>query len=91
MAQVANSAGIDPKLPVASKYCLCSPCGEYFNSEKGFNMHRIGNPGSRKCRSKAQMKARGMSVNHKGYWITQKYDPQSHQPRRTDDRPELED
>jgi len=92
MPQAANSAGIDPKLPTGTNYCRCSACGEYFNSVVAFEKHRIGvhRIKGRKCRSKAQMKARGMSVNHKGYWITQKYDSSPHQPRRTDDRPEVE-
>ena len=78
--------GIDPKLPINTCFCKCAACGEYFNSEAGFDMHRLAG----KCRTKAQMKARGMSVSAKGYWITQKHDPSRHQPGRTDDLPEEE-
>ncbi len=86
MPQAVKSRGFDPKLPADSNFCLCPSCGEYFRSVRAFDTHRIGG----NCRSKAQMKARGMSVNAKGYWITQKYESGIHQPAQTDDRSEDE-
>ena len=86
MPQAVKSRGFDPKLPADSNFCLCPSCGEYFNSEAGFDMHRMRG----KCRTKAQMKDRGMSVSAKGYWITQRYDSGIHQPAQTDDLSEDE-
>jgi len=35
----------DPKLPPYTDFCKCTVCGEYFNSEKPFSMHRQGKVG----------------------------------------------
>jgi hypothetical protein len=52
--------------------CLCQPCGEYFNSLKGFDRHRVGKyPSSRRCLAPPEMVKRGMTVNAAGFWITE--------------------
>ncbi len=53
----------------------CQSCKQYFNSNKAFDMHRIGEHGvNRRCRTTDEMTALGMLVNHAGFWITEKYD-----------------
>jgi hypothetical protein len=52
--------------------CLCQPCGEYFNSLKGFDRHRVGAyPNSRRCLTQPEMVNRGMTINAAGFWITE--------------------
>ncbi len=50
----------------------CPTCSEYFNSNKAFDRHRFGNPGSlnRRCRTPAELLAKGWSLNSSGFWIT---------------------
>ena len=48
-------------------------CGEYFNSTYSFDLHRTGDPDSRRCLTVAEMEARGMSRNAAGFWITKKF------------------
>ena len=64
----------EPKLPPYSNFCKCAACGEYFNSEKPFAMHRIGESDERRCRTAEEMTKRGMSVSSKGYWVTQSFE-----------------
>jgi hypothetical protein len=52
--------------------CQCAACGEFFNSEKGFNGHRKGPPNNRSCLTKMQMQAKGWSKNARGFWITER-------------------
>lgn len=60
----------------------CSACGEYFNSNKAFEKHRIGAFGvDRRCATVEEMKAKGMSKNSGDWWITEK--------RRTESNPSL--
>jgi hypothetical protein len=52
--------------------CLCQPCGQYFNSLKGFDRHRVGAyPNSRRCLTPPEMIRRGMTANRDGFWITE--------------------
>jgi hypothetical protein len=52
--------------------CLCRPCGQYFNSLKSFDRHRVGKyPSSRRCLTTSEMVKRGMTVNAAGFWITE--------------------
>jgi len=52
-------------------HCVCNACGEYFNSTRAFDAHRTGRPGvARRCRTEFEMRRRGMSRNHGGWWIT---------------------
>jgi hypothetical protein len=54
----------------------CQSCKEYFNSNKAFERHRTGEHGKdRRCRTTEEMLAKGMSLNAKGFWITEVYDP----------------
>lgn len=64
--------GADPKLPPGTNYCRCGACGEYFKSVSGFDMHRIDSG----CLTRAEMLARGMSVNERGYFVTQAWSEQ---------------
>jgi hypothetical protein len=51
----------------------CTACNELFNSNKPFEMHRIGKHGvNRRCMNKDEMLAAGMSVNDRGFWIGSK-------------------
>lgn len=61
---------------LTGRRCLCTACGEYFNSESVFDHHRTGRferggvAGSRRCLSVSEMLARGWSLNRAGFWIT---------------------
>jgi len=60
--------------------CLCRGCGEYFNSVKSFDRHRIDYPDGRRCLSSDEMHQRGMTLNRQGFWITEpmrKHHPQA--------------
>jgi hypothetical protein len=57
-----------PKL--TGNRCQCAACGEYFNRERVFDRHRIGEPGNRRCLTAAEMTARGWNRNAAGFWIT---------------------
>jgi hypothetical protein len=56
-----------PKL--TGNRCQCAACGEYFNRERVFDRHRIGEPGNRRCLTAAEMTARGWNRNAAGFWI----------------------
>lgn len=49
----------------------CPGCGELFNSNHSFDMHRFGIHGrSRRCLTVDEMQALGMSKNAGGWWIS---------------------
>jgi hypothetical protein len=75
---MAAPGGHDPKLPVGSGRARCTVCGLYFGSVAGFDKHRTGEPDARRCMTEAQMRAKGMVVNDKGFWVTEAYDPAAH-------------
>ncbi len=52
--------------------CQCRTCAEYFNSTRAFDKHRTGTYAQppRRCLSPDEMRARGMSQNAAGFWIT---------------------
>lgn len=53
----------------------CPKCGEYFNSSKAFGWHRTGEfEKGRRCRTVAEMQARGMVKSDSGFWITEMMD-----------------
>jgi len=53
----------------------CQVCKQYFNSNPAFEKHRVGKHGvDRRCRTTLEMTARGMLVNHAGFWVTKAYD-----------------
>ena len=55
--------------------CQCPACKLYFNSTAAFDKHRVGRygvEGERRCMTVQEMSERGMEVNAKGYWITEK-------------------
>ena len=54
---------------------LCQACKQYFNSNAAFDMHRVGGHGvDRRCRTTDEMTAKGMLINHAGFWVTKAYD-----------------
>jgi hypothetical protein len=59
---------------LSSVRCLCRNCGEYFNSIRAFDRHRVSvYPSNRRCLSGEEMRDHGMSVNKSGFWITKPY------------------
>jgi len=53
----------------------CQACKQYFNSNPAFEKHRVGKHGvDRRCRITQEMTAKGMLVNHAGFWVTKAYD-----------------
>src|SRR5262249_53671831 len=66
-----HGAWFDPMLPTYSTRCRCPTCGKYFASTAAFDRHRTGAfNGGRRCRSEAEMLARGMAKAAGGHWIT---------------------
>lgn len=69
----ASQPGQRPRLTQGTDRCRCAACGEFFGSTYAFDRHRTGEHGvSRRCRSTAEMEAKGMSKGRKGFWITGK-------------------
>jgi hypothetical protein len=65
-----NTAGVTT-MKLSGDRCQCAGCGHYFNSTRSFDMHRRGDFGKeRRCLSLQEMKARGMTTNAAGFWIT---------------------
>lgn len=64
----------DPRLPHGSRFCRCNACGEYFNSDYPFSMHRVGPYERRRCLTPDEMRAAGMVVSPKGYWLSKAND-----------------
>lgn len=68
----------DFSLRPGSAACACDACGERFTSISAFDEHRTGpfeqngRPHQRRCRTAAEMIARGMVRNDRGYWTTSK-------------------
>ena len=53
------------------QHCQCAGCGEYFNSQAGFDMHRTGAFGiDRRCLSPDEMRKAGMAISASGWWVT---------------------
>jgi hypothetical protein len=51
----------------------CQGCKEYFNSNIAFEKHRTGQHGvDRRCRTRDEMIAKGMSLNAHSFWITER-------------------
>lgn len=59
-------------------HCMCTACGEFFNSTYSFTLHRYGpyapvtEPDTRRCRSREEMLTRGWEKNPTGFWTTGK-------------------
>ena len=47
----------------------CASCKEFFNSIGAFEKHRTGKMDSRRCLTPDEMTKKGMSINHRGFWI----------------------
>ncbi|MGH9351269.1 MAG: hypothetical protein ACRD2G_03775 [Terriglobia bacterium] len=56
---------VKTKLPVGSRYCFCSACGEYFGGVVGFDLHRQGEYAQRHCINPALA---GLTKDSRGYW-----------------------
>ena len=52
-------------LPIGSKVCQCSACGEYFTAVTAFDQHRSGPYTARVCLNPASL---GLVKNDKGRW-----------------------
>ena len=56
----------------------CRGCGEYFNSTRAFDKHRVGRyatetkPNTRRCLTPEEMTKKGMLQSEDGFWITKK-------------------
>lgn len=67
-ASMAN----DSALRLTGNRCQCTACGAYFNGERAFDEHRLGEHGvNRHCMTVAQMIAEGFEKNTAGFWMTQ--------------------
>ena len=49
--------------------CQCMACGEYFRSTSAFDHHRAGEWNARHCLDRAQMGAKGLILNDRGFWM----------------------
>ena len=57
---------------LSGQRCLCRTCGKKFNSTAAFDKHRSGSISERRCLTAREMRARGMALNSRGYWVTSK-------------------
>lgn len=56
--------------PLRGNRNQCGACGELFNSNWPFELHRTGEYGvNRRCKTRDEMLAAGMSLNKDGFWI----------------------
>ena len=70
MPNLKNSVG--QKRRLEGEHNQCPGCGEYFNSNKAFDKHRIGDFGvDRRCVTVEEMLAKGMSLSKTNWWITE--------------------
>ena len=66
----------NPTVKLSGDHNECSGCGELFNSTAAFDKHRTGSFGfhgkgvTRRCRTPAEMLAKGMAKNAGGWWVT---------------------
>ena len=58
-------------------HCMCTACGNYFNSTAAFDKHRWGDYDDRHCYTEEQMFDRGMALSGTGWWLTAKRDDSS--------------
>lgn len=67
--------------------CRCAKCGEFYNSTRAFDKHRVGAyPDGRRCLTVAEMAARGMALNAAGFWVTKTQPADISRERRSGDR-----
>jgi hypothetical protein len=59
-----------PNLSARSDRCLCSACGEFFNSAFAFEFHRTGDWTRRRCRDRQEMRSLGMRLNNDQCWVS---------------------
>lgn len=59
--------------PMRGRQCQCPGCFEYFNSDYGFDRHRVGDwigrGTNRRCLTVDEMVANGWEKNPAGFWI----------------------
>jgi len=50
----------------------CGGCGLYFSSVSAFDKHRVAidKDGNRRCLDEAEMRAKGMDINERGWWVS---------------------
>jgi len=59
--------------------CVCTGCGEIFNSVAAFDKHREYGDGEldRHCLTPEKMRNKGMGINARGMWVTALFDSDS--------------
>lgn len=83
-----------PTRKLTNSRCQCCGCGEYFNSDSAFQMHRVGEfgraigPNIRRCLSPDEMRAAKMAKTPDDWWITKPYDGPAHVPYDAQDASE---
>lgn len=48
----------------------CTVCNAVFRTVKGFDRHRVGVPGDRRCLTSSQMVETGFRLRPDGVWLT---------------------
>jgi hypothetical protein len=77
------------KRKLTGDHCFCSVCGEYFNSTRAFDKHRVGSWLTRRCRTPGEMLEVGMVTSSTDWWITGKHSHSTiSRKRRSGDRPD---
>jgi hypothetical protein len=51
-----------------NKQCQCQACYEYFTTVSGFDRHRYGGWGERKCLTPSELSEDGWTFNANGFW-----------------------
>jgi hypothetical protein len=69
--------------------CQCTACGEYFTSERTFDIHRVGQHGvGRRCLTVAEMLAAGWGKKRVFFWTNDPLKPARFASKaRSDDHP----
>lgn len=78
---------MNPMLPFGTRKCQCKLCGEYFNSDRGFTDHRVGQfmPNTRRCLTPEELIAKGWAKTDSGHWVTEKLDAAARARRAAED------
>ncbi len=70
-------------MKLTGRMCECTACGQVFNSEAGFNKHRVGTHGiDRHCLTPEEMVLAGMALNARMRWVGSPFPEGSVHPKR---------
>jgi hypothetical protein len=50
----------------------CARCGKDFANLEGFEVHRLGEPGQRRCLTQRELERRGYALDERGLWFNVK-------------------